>query len=275
VPGRSDLHHRARSHSPGWLYVAVRAVASALLRTWFRLRVSGAENLPPTSAAVVAANHKSFLDAFFIGLATRRRIRIMAKAELFRGPLAPALLRLGVFPVRRGEADADALETAREILAAGGVLVVFPEGTRVDDANALGSPHHGAGRIALAGGVPIVPVAINGTSRLWFGPVPKPRRIDVSFLAPIAPGGADETREALEELIDRRVWPAVQGEYGRLRATPGAVAAALAAVGLGSLAARQGRKALPRVVGIVEPGRIRRRRRRGRVLRALRGWRRG
>ena len=75
------------------------------------------------------------------------------------------LLRLGVFPVRRGEADAEALETARQILACDGVLVVFPEGTRIDEPDALGSPHHGAGRLALSSGSPIVPAAINARSR--------------------------------------------------------------------------------------------------------------
>jgi 1-acyl-sn-glycerol-3-phosphate acyltransferase len=252
------------------VYVVVRTLASALLRTWFRLRVSGIEHLPRASAAVVAANHKSFLDAFFIGLATDRRIRIMAKVELFRWPLGPLLLRLGVFPVRRGEADAEALETAGQILTDGGVLVVFPEGTRVDEPDALGSPHHGAGRLALASGAPIVPVAISGTSHLWVGPVPKPRRVDVSFLPAVAPDGAEETRAALEDLIDRRVWPAVQLEYGRLRATPGAIAAALAALGLGGLAARRGRREVPRLLGVIEPRKLRRRRRRRALLQALR-----
>jgi 1-acyl-sn-glycerol-3-phosphate acyltransferase len=274
VVTRFDPHARARAGGPGVLYVVVRALASMLLRTWFRLRVSGAENLPAATAAVVAANHKSFLDAFFIGLATDRRIRIMAKAELFRRPLGPVLVRLGAFPVRRGEADAEALETARQILAGDGLLVVFPEGTRIDEPDALGSPHHGAGRLALASGSPIVPVAIYGTSHLWIGPVPKPRRVDVSFLPPVAPDGADETRAALEDLVDRRVWPAVQLEYGRLRATPGAIAVALAALGLGGWAARAGRREVPRILGVIEPRKLRRRRRRHALLQAVRPRRR-
>ena len=267
---RSDPHVRARSGRPGVLYALVRTLASALLRTWFRLHVSGIENLPRGSAAIVAANHKSFLDAFFLGVATALRIRVMAKVELFRWPLGPVLLRLGVFPVRRGEADAEALETARRILVGGGVVVVVPEGTRVDEPDALGSPHHGAGRIALASAAPIVPAAISGTSHQWVGPVPKPRRVDVSFLPAVAPDGAEETRAALEDLIDRRVWPAVQIEYGRLRATPGAIAVALAALGLGGLAARRGRRKVPRVLGVIEPRKLRRRQRRRAVLRALR-----
>lgn len=240
---------------PGRLYALVRVLASLGLGSWFRLHVSGAEHVPERGAAVVVANHKSFLDPVFLVLATRRTLRYMAKAELFRPPLGWLLVRVGAFPVRRGEADADALATARAILDGGGVVVVFPEGTRVDERDALGSPHHGAGRLARATGAPIVPTAIRGTSHLWLGPIPKPRRIDVSFLAPV---DADA-----DELIDARVWPAVQEEYGRLRATPGAIGAALAAAGLGgALVRRQVRRdRRPRVLGIVEPRRLRRQRR--------------
>ena len=276
--GLARAHRLARERGPGRLYGAVRILAALVLRTWFRLRVSGAEQLPARGGAIVAANHKSFLDAFFLGLATRRHVRYMAKAELFKGPLARLLPRLGAFPVRRGEADAEALETARRILAEGGLVVVFPEGTRVDEPDALGSPHHGAGRLALETGAPIVPTAILGTSHLWIGPIPKPRRIDVAFLPAVEvldADGSGEARTVLEELIDRRVWPAVQEEYGRLRATPGAIAAVLAAIGLGAVAARRQleRDRTPRLLGVVQPRRRRRRQARRRLLAQLRGRR--
>ena len=144
----------------------------------------------------------------------------MAKTELMRGPLGWLFVRLGAFPVRRGEADADAIETARSILEQGGLVVVFPEGTRVEDPRALGSPHHGAGRLALQSGAPIVPAAIAGTHKLWLGPLPKPRRVQVSFLAPIDPQRLAGRPEAVEEIIDRRVWPSVRREYGRQLVRP-------------------------------------------------------
>ena len=251
-------------HGPGRLYAFARVLVSLALGSWFRLHVSGSEYVPERGAAIVAANHKSFLDPFFLGLATGRTLRYMAKAELFKPPLGWLLLRLGAFPVRRGEADADALATARAILGDGGVVVVFPEGTRVDEPDALGSPHHGAGRLARETGAPIVPTAILGTSRLWLGPIPKPRRIDVSFLPP-EDAGADE-------LIDGRVWPAVREEYGRLRATPRAIAAALAAAGLGGALVRRRveRRRKPRLLGIIEPRRLRRRGRRSLLSRLRR-----
>jgi 1-acyl-sn-glycerol-3-phosphate acyltransferase len=190
----------------------------------------------------------------------------MAKAEIFRGPLRPLLGALGAFPVHRGEADTEAIQAARTILEQGGVVVVFPEGTRVEDPDALGSPHHGAGRLAVQTGAPIVPAAITGTSHLWFGPIAKPRRVQVAFLAPLAAPHAGGP-QVIGELVDRELWPAVQAEYGRLRARPGLVLTALAAIGVGGgLVARRRARAKPRVLGIVEPLTIRRRKARRRRL---------
>jgi 1-acyl-sn-glycerol-3-phosphate acyltransferase len=237
------------------LYALVRLLLTPILRLWFRVRISGGEHLPAQGAAIIAANHKGFLDPFFIALATRRHLRYMAKAELFRWASSWLLVRLGAFPVRRGAADTDALETARVILGQGGLIVIFPEGTRVAESDVLGSPHHGAGRLALETGTPIVPVAIAGTSHLWFSPIPKLRRVQIAFLAPVDVVDVSSARDALSQLIDVQVWPAVQREYGRLLARPGLIAAALAAIGIGGLVAGRQRRTSrkPRIIRLVEP----------------------
>ena len=257
------------------LYAFVRLLATVLLRLWFRFRVTGAEHVPDEGPAILAPNHKNFLDAFFVGLALRRHVRYMAKAELFKGPLAWLFLRLGAFPVRRGEADAEAFATSRAILAAGGLVVVFPEGTRVEEPDALGSPHHGAGRLALEAGAPIVPAAITGTSHLWRAALPKLKRVQLAFLPVVAPQPS-EGRDEVSDLIDDRVWPAVREEYGRLRANPGLIAAGLAALGLGGglLTKRRleaSRK--PRPLGKVEPRKLRHPQARGRLLKRVRSLR--
>lgn len=257
------------------LYAFVRLLATLLLRVWFRFRVTGAENVPDEGPAILAPNHKNFLDAFFVGLALRRHVRYMAKVELFKGPLGWLFLRLGAFPVRRGEADVEALETARAVLAAGGLVVLFPEGTRVDEPDALGSPHHGAGRLALATGAPIVPTAITGTSHLWRGAIPRLKRVQLAFLPAVAPERS-ESADEVSELIDDRVWPAVREEYGRLRSNPGVIVAGLAALGLGGglLAKRRldaGRE--PRLLGKVEPRKLRHKEARRRLLRRARSRR--
>jgi len=249
-------------------YAFVRLLAVVVLRLWFRVRISGREYLPTGSSAILAPNHKNFLDAFFLGIATRRHVRYMAKVELFKGPLGWLLVRLGAFPVRRGEADAEALETARAILTSGGLVVVFPEGTRVEQPDALGSPHHGAGRLALATGAPIVPAAITGTSHLWRGALPRLKRVQLAFLPAVAPepaAGPDQ----VSAVIDDRVWPAVREEYGRLRARPGLIA--VLGVGGGLLAKRRlEARRQPRLLSKVEPRKLRRRKARRRLLKRLR-----
>jgi 1-acyl-sn-glycerol-3-phosphate acyltransferase len=271
-PSLDRAHRRARERGVATpLYALVRFLLTPMLRLWFRMRISGAENIPAVGAAIVAPNHKNFLDAFFVGIATPRHVRYMAKVELFRGPLGWLLPRLGAFPVRRGEADAEAMETARLILEQGGLLVVFPEGTRVEDPHALGSPHHGAGRLALLTGAPIIPAAIAGTQKLWLGPLPKPRRVQLAFLPAIDPRRLSGRPDALSELIDRELWPAVQREYGRELARPGLILAALVAIGLGGgLLARRRARAQIRMLGVVEPRRVRRRKARERLLERLR-----
>ncbi|MGZ4186647.1 MAG: lysophospholipid acyltransferase family protein [Solirubrobacteraceae bacterium] len=276
----SPVEHRAHAYAREEgvsrpLYAFVRLLAMVVLRVWFRVRVTGAEHVPADGAAIVAPNHKNFLDAFFVGITVRRHVCYMAKVELFKGPLGWLFLRLGAFPVRRGEADAEALQTARETLAAGGLVVVFPEGTRVEAPDALGSPHHGAGRLALETGAPIVPAAITGTSHLWRGALPKLKRVQLAFLPAVASKRSEECGE-VSELIDDRVWLAVREEYRRLRANPGLIAAGLAAIGIGGglLAKRQVEaRRQPRPLGKVEPRKLRRKTVRERLLKRVRSLR--
>jgi 1-acyl-sn-glycerol-3-phosphate acyltransferase len=239
-----EAHRLAREKGvSGPLYAIVRLIVGGFLRVWFRLRITGAEHVPQEGAAIVAPNHKSFWDSFFVAMGTRRHVRFMAKTELIEGRAGRLLVRLGAFPVRRGEADADALETAREILRQGGLLALFPEGTRIRDPETLGTPRRGAGRLAIEMHVPLVPAAITGTERLFLGPIPKPRRVQVAFAPPIPPGELEATPQAAGELIEERLWPQVETEYQRLRARPGLIAAGLAALGVGgALAVRRRRK---------------------------------
>jgi 1-acyl-sn-glycerol-3-phosphate acyltransferase len=215
------------------LYTIVRALLVPFMRLYFRMHIAGAEHIPAKGPAIVAPNHKSFYDSFFIAACTRRRLRFMAKSELIDARYGRLLVRLGAFPVRRGQSDAEALETARTILRQGGLLALFPEGTRVRDPEGLGHPKRGAAHIALDTGAPLVPCAITGTEALFAGPFPKPRRVQVAFSAPIPVEQLAPTPEVAGQLIEETVWPDVEGEYRRLRARPTLIAAALAALGIG------------------------------------------
>jgi 1-acyl-sn-glycerol-3-phosphate acyltransferase len=137
----------------------------------FRLRAAGTEHLPRQGGYVLSPNHLSNLDPWPLGLPLfpERQIRFMAKVELFRSPLWPILKFGGAFPVRRGEGDTVAIETAVQLAKEGEVVAIFPEGTRRKKGlvkKHAARPHTGAARVALEAGVPLIPAAIAGTDRI-------------------------------------------------------------------------------------------------------------
>jgi 1-acyl-sn-glycerol-3-phosphate acyltransferase len=230
-----EAHELSRKRGTSKLiYGSARVVLRPPAAIWYRLKVTGSEYVPKEGPAIIAPNHKSFYDSFFIGLATKRHLHFMAKTELFEGKSAWLLSGLGAFPVRRGQADPDALETARLHLERGRVLALFPEGTRHRDPEQLRAPRKGAGRLAIEAQAPIVPCAITGTDRLFRGWFPRPVKVQVSFAPAIQPAQLEATPEAAADLIENQVWPQVEREFARLRATPGLLAAILAALGAGA-----------------------------------------
>lgn len=232
-----EAHRYAREQGVArGLYAVVRFLLTPVFRLYFRLHISGAEHIPAEGAAIVTPNHKSFWDSFFTAVATPRHMRFMAKRELFDPWYGGLLLRLGAFPVDRGSGDAEALETARVILGQGGLLELFPEGTRIRDSEELGAPKRGAARLALETGTPIVPAAITGTDKIFWGPIPVPRRVQVAFAEPVAAIALEATPEGAAALTET-VWPEVESQFRRLRSRPGLIAAGLAAAGLSGLAA--------------------------------------
>jgi 1-acyl-sn-glycerol-3-phosphate acyltransferase len=220
---------RERGASPV-LYRLLKVVLVPVLRLFFGLTATGRENIPAAGPVVIAPNHKSFWDAFFLAAVCRRPLHFMGKAELFRGWRGRLFLGLGGFPVLRGSSDSEAIETSLAILRRGDVLALFPEGTRVSDPGALGRPHRGATRLAIETGASIVPTAITGTEkRRW----PLPRRVRIAFGEPIPVTDLVATPELAGALLDQTVWPRVTEDYHRLRAAPGLLAVVLAAAGIG------------------------------------------
>jgi len=137
----------------------------------FRLHARGRENIPSEGGFVLACNHVSSFDPWPLGLPIwpRRFLRFMAKSELYWFPLRLILNGAGAFPVRRGQADAEAIETAVQLARAGNAVAMFPEGTRRRKGLVKrfeARPRTGAARIALEAGVPLVPAAVSGTDRL-------------------------------------------------------------------------------------------------------------
>jgi 1-acyl-sn-glycerol-3-phosphate acyltransferase len=148
---------------------------------------------------VLAANHLTFFDVFFMQFALPRPIFYMAKAELHRNPLMDAVLRqLGSFPVERGARDEWALHHAQRVLEHGQVLGIFPEGTR-GKGQGLRPAKTGAARLAMAVGCPIVPMAVMGTQRM-FHRFPRRTRVSITLDQPLFPHHA-ETALALTDRL--------------------------------------------------------------------------
>lgn len=158
------------------------------------VRTRGLEHLPKDGPVILASNHLSFIDSVVIRLATPRRVTFLTKAEYFVGRgLRGRLMRwffnaVGSVPVERGQhrAATAALAAAVEVLAAGKVFGIYPEGTRSLDGR-LYKGRTGVAWLALTSGAPVVPVALRGTERLQ--PVgkrlPRPHRVTVTFGQPL------------------------------------------------------------------------------------------
>ncbi len=151
-------------------YRLIGILSKPLLYGLFRLRTEGLEHIPE-GGFVLAANHTSNLDPWALGLPLfpKRQLRFMAKSELFNPILGPILNAGGAFPVRRGEGDLEAIRTAVELVRAGEVVVMFPEGTRRRKGlrkKFKPRAHTGAARIAIWAKAPLIPAAIIGTDRL-------------------------------------------------------------------------------------------------------------
>lgn len=192
---------------PSLLYNVVGVLSAPVLYMFFRLRFHGRENLPTAGGYVLACNHVSNFDPWPLGMPLwpKRYLRFMAKSELYWFPLTLVLDGAGAFPVRRGQRDLEAIETAVRLAREGNVIAMFPEGTRRTKGLVKryeARPRSGAARIAIQAGVPLVPAAVKGTDRLSrLGP------LRVAYGAPIALDDlngrelADAAREATVRLM--------------------------------------------------------------------------
>lgn len=210
-------------------YAVVRGIAVGFSRFWWRLEVSGTENLPAEGAFILAPVHRSNADSLVVAGLTGRRLRYMGKHTLWKyKALGRVFTALGGFPVRRGAADREALRTCAEVLAGGEPLVVFPEGTR-QSGPVVQPLQEGAAYLAARAGVPIVPVGIGGSEDALVKGSKKIRRVRIQVVAgapllpPVSEGRiprsavarlSSELRERLQALFDEA--QALSGSPGRL-----------------------------------------------------------
>ena len=164
----------------------VTPVLQALFWLFSDLKVTGLELLPKQGAMILAANHLTNFDVFPLQFAIPRPIFYMAKAELHANPLLDIILRpLGSFPVNRGANDQWAISHSHRVLENGQALGLFPEGKR-SMGKGLRIAKTGAARIAAAMNCPVVPVALDGTQRM-FKQFPRRNQVVIKIGAPIYP----------------------------------------------------------------------------------------
>jgi 1-acyl-sn-glycerol-3-phosphate acyltransferase len=195
-------------------YWLVALVSWPFIRGLLRERARGLENIPD-GGFVLAPNHVSNLDPWPLGMPLwpHRQLHWMAKSELFKPVVGTLITWGGAFPVRRGQGDEAAIDTAVERVRAGEVVVIFPEGTRKEKGlikRHESRPRTGAARVALRAGAPLVPAAIGGTDRLLrLGP------LSVAYGPPVDLSGIDgDEREAATEATRR-----LMADIDRLKTT--------------------------------------------------------
>jgi len=190
------------------------------------LEVSGLENVPREGGAIIAPNHNSHLDPPYVGAALSRPTYFMAKRELFEVPVFGWLIyNVFAYPVERGTPDRFAIRKAIELVSAGHLVLIFPEGTRSPDGT-IQEGELGPAMVAARGGVPIIPCAVSGPLRVlppgakW----PRRSRVRIAFGEPVwveavgdAPPSRDALQAATDQLMDRL--RALHAELEALRRT--------------------------------------------------------
>lgn len=203
------VHEWSRAHRPGWVYELVRVILTPIAVFLYRTRGISTSNVPADGPFILAPNHFSNMDHFFTAVYLKRKVRFMAKSQLFfRNQVLDYIYRVGgVFPVRRGHHDEEAFITAYSILDRGQCIGMYCEGGR-SRSGGLGEAKPGVGRLALESGVPVVPVAIHGSENVRGWSRLKFPKVTIQFGEPLRFAiERDPTRErqleSSNEIFDR------------------------------------------------------------------------
>jgi 1-acyl-sn-glycerol-3-phosphate acyltransferase len=218
------FHRRTRAKGPNWMYEAVRVVLTPYIVLFYRARSVDLQNVPADGPAIIAPNHFSFLDHFFVAVYLRRKVNFMAKSQLFKMPLEIIFNNGGVFPVRRGHHDEEAFKTAHAILERGGIVVMYAEAGR-SRSGELGKPRHGIGRLALESGAPVVPTAIAGTERVRNWKRLQFPKVTVRFAAPLRFERVETPERGQAQAASEVVFDRVKEMHAALKGAPAAQAA--------------------------------------------------
>jgi 1-acyl-sn-glycerol-3-phosphate acyltransferase len=206
-------------------YAFARGVVYGICRILFRVQISGREHVPTNGAFIVAPSHRSYFDTPFVSFITPRRLRFMAKEELFANSFGSKLFTaLGGIPVTRGSASArSAMKAIQAALEAGEAAALFPEGTRRHGPD-IGELFDGTAYLAVKLGIPIVPVGIGGSEEILASgkKLPRLHKVSVKVGAPIVPPADASTRKRSDLVaISDELMKSLQSLFDEARAEAG------------------------------------------------------
>ena len=194
-------------HAPQWILDALRPAIRVFSRALWRIALRGVENIPAEGGLVIAANHQTYVDPFWVGSHVNRPVRYLAWNEAFKWPLmGRALELLGAWPIVLDRGNPTAHKRSLQWLRSGGAVMIFPEGQRAYADGEMTRFKAGAVRLALEAGVPILPVTIRGGERI--GPrgqtLPRTGRVEVVFhpARHPAPLPGEDTRQCVHRETD-------------------------------------------------------------------------
>lgn len=170
LPAKKEAARAAsrRSVFPQWALELLRPVVGAVSRLLWKIEFRGIENIPANGGVIIAANHQTYIDPFWLSLKIKRPIRYLAWSAAFRWPIVGRCLTwFGAWPLALEGSDPAAIRRSIQWLREGGAVVIFPEGGRSTATGELERFKAGAVRLALEANVPILPVTIKGGNRVW------------------------------------------------------------------------------------------------------------
>ena len=193
---------------PQWAIAAMRPIISFGSHVYWRLEHKGVENIPQQGGLIIAANHQSYGDPFWLALPVKRPVRFLAWSEAFSWPVVGNAIRLlGAWPLQVEGSDPAAIRRSLTWLRNGNVVVIFPEGGRGKPDGTMVRMKAGAVRMALEADVPILPVTIRGANRAWPADrlIPRPQKVEVIYhpVIHVKQMANEETRACARRETDR------------------------------------------------------------------------
>ncbi len=211
------FYARSQTRQPDWVYGVVKLITAIYAYTFFRTRCISSDKVPLSGPVILAPNHFSFMDHFFAGVFTRRKVRFMAKSQMFRGDLMTRVYTHGgVFPVRRGARDERAFETANIILRNGGTICMYCEGGRSRTGRLAERAKPGIGRLALESGAIIVPIAIHGSSKVRNWKRLQFPKVTVQYGEPFCYEQTDEPTRDQQQVVAEAIFTEIKALYAGL-----------------------------------------------------------